>query len=410
MLGILGTALGALVLGVACSGPCRGGACECLDRRSGEVLADEPHVEPSDAGGGDLSRSQALIGVGESKLDAGRPAEAEAEADLRCYIDSNPTSPRLHGAYRDLATALQRQGRGGEALKIYRGAIERYGDDPANRCVEPMLLACLKLHKEHGETIALERELGALCSRARSSKRHTLAARCAWLLARLAKKPCPESTRQTYTGLAHDIPLDRLPPTIAIDIAEYLVDSGCPIEAEPLLRHLAGEVGTAEGRRALATLGIIAAEGGDPDEALAIFETFERENPKSRRLPRILESHAALLVSLSRHAEALAVLDAMIHCKKTKGPAAARALCLIGESHEALGQPERAIPYYKRAHGMYADCPDAAARAYLASGRILEKLHLWDSARATYEEFLGQSDVDALGECQIARDRLRAIP
>jgi len=59
---------------------------------------------------------------------------------------------------------------------------------------------------------------------------------------------------------------------------------------------------------------------------------------------------------------------------------------------------------------MYADCPDAAARAYLASGRILEKFRLWESARATYEEFLGQSDVDALGECQIARDRLRAIP
>jgi len=366
-------------------------------------------VDPNIIGSQPPIRQYALLELGESLLNSGRFPEAEAQ--LRSFIASHPKTPRLPRAYHSLSLALQRQGRAQEALKLYRAAIEDLGDDPTNRAVESILLACAKLHKAPADRIALERDLSALCSRACSAGRRTLAARCAWLLARFAKRSHPESTHQTFLGLARDIPAELLPPTIAIDIAEHLIAADCRAEAEPLLRHLACHDDTPQGRRALAALGLIAAERGDSDEALAIFETFEKEdNVKSALLPNILECHARILITQARHPEAIAVLEMLLKSPKTKGPTAARALCSIGECHEALGQPEKAMPYYQRVHAMYGDQRDAAATAYFASGRIFEKLHLWESARATYEEFLQRDDLAGREESALARERLQSIP
>lgn len=335
---------------------------------------------------------------------------AETEAHFRAFIDAHPTSPRLAEAYDALALALRKLDRAHEAPALYRAAIERLGDDPTNRSVEPILLACAKLHKDPGDRMALEHDLSTLAARARCAGRRTLAARCAWLLGRLARKARPESTHATFLGLARDVPPDLLPPAIAIEIAEHLSDTLCGLDAEPLLRFLACRTGTPECPRALAALGLAAASRGDTQEALAIFETFEQDGTASTLLPRILETHADILIGQARHAEAVPILERLLKSPGLKGAAAARALCRIGEAQEALGQFEKAMPYYQRVYVMYGGHPDPAAKAYLASARIFERLKLWESARKTYEEFLGRDDLASHEEYALARERLQSIP
>lgn len=334
----------------------------------------------------------------------------EAEDHFRAFIDTHPTSPRLAEAYDALSKALRRLDRAHEVPTLYRNAIERLGDDPTNRTVEPLLLTCAKIHKTPDERTALEHELSTLAARSRTAGRRTLAARCAWLLARLAKKSCPETTRAAYLGLARDVPPKLLPPAIAIEIAEHLADSGHLADAEPLLRHLADCPGTPECHRALAALGILAASRGQPQEALALFETFEKEGASSPLLPRILEARADILFEQKRHAEVTPILEKMLKAPGLRGTAAARALCRLGEIQEALGHPEKAMPYYQRVYVMYGGHQAPAAKAYFASGILFEKLKLWDSAKKTYQEFLNRHDLASREEYALAKERLRSIP
>ncbi len=296
-----------------------------------------------------------------------------------------------------------------DALALCREAIGRFGDDPANRSVDPILLTYARLHRSPADRIALQHEISTLAAGARCAGRRTLAARCAWLLARIAKRGHPESTRQTFLGLARDVPPELLPPAIAIEVAEHLV-ADHPNEAEPILRHLSRLEGTAESRRALAALGLIAASRGDPQEALAIFETFERENARSALLPGMLERHAETLAAQGRHAEAIGILNRLLALPRLKPAISSRALCRIGEAQEALGLPDKAMPYYQRAKALCGDDPGSAAKAYLACGRIFEALQQWDSARLTYEEFLRLEEPGAPDARAIARERLDAIP
>jgi tetratricopeptide (TPR) repeat protein len=421
VLGILGPACIALALGVAPSGP-RPDAALSFSTNAPTVAREQvaPEDAPADcflanedAAAATVTSQSALgqyaqLELGEALLAKRRFREAEEH--LRAFIASHPTSPRLAKAHSSLALALRQQNRAHEALALYRATIERLGDDPANRSVQTILLACARLHREPADRIALQHELSTLASRARTAGRRTLAARCAWLLARIAKRSHPESTHQTFVGLARDVPPYLLPPAIAIEIADHLVASDHRPDAEPLLRHLACRDGTPECPRALAALALIAAERGDCGEALAIYEVFEQQSARSALLPRILESHAEILVGQARHAEAIAILERLLGLQKLKDATAARALCRVGEAHEALGQPEKAMPFYQRVHTLYAGCADPVAHAYIASGRIFEKLKLWDSARRTYEELLSRDDLAAREECALARERLQAIP
>ncbi|HPA19006.1 MAG TPA: tetratricopeptide repeat protein [Verrucomicrobiae bacterium] len=335
---------------------------------------------------------------------------AELESHFRTFVAAHPESPRIAEAFHWLAWALRQQGRHPEAADLYRTIIARVGPDPANRSVEPLLLDFAALHRTPEDRSRLEGELRRAAAEANAASHPALAARCTWLISKIARRE-PARARQVLLELTEGFHPNILPPTVAIDLAELLVALNRAPDAEPYLRHLldAGP-GTPEFPRALAGLGLIASARGDWIHALELFDRFEREAGQSLLKARVIEARADILLGQRRHAEAIAQMEKLLEAPSATGAAKARALCLIGESHEALGHPEKAMPCYQRVYVMYGAHRPWVARAYLASGRVLEQLKLWDGARKTYQEFLAREDLAPFAEHSLAQAQLGRLP
>ncbi|MCC6354835.1 MAG: tetratricopeptide repeat protein [Verrucomicrobiae bacterium] len=335
---------------------------------------------------------------------------AELESHFRAFIAEHPDSPRIAEAHHWLAWALRQQGRLPEAIELYRSAMRRIGPDPANRSAEPLLLDLAALHRAPEERSRFEGELRRIEAEARAAAQPALAARCVWLISKMSRRDPPRAQATLLELVAAHRPED-LPPAVAIDLAELLVAAGRAPEAQPHLRRLvdAGP-GTQEFPRALAGLGLLAAARGDTKQALEWFDRFERDAGPSLLKAKVIESRADILLGQKRHADAIAALEALLGTPSATGAAKARALCLLGESHEALGQPEKAMPFYQRVYVMYGAHRPWVARAYLGSGRVLEKLRLWDGARKTYEEFLSRADLAPFDEHRLAQAQLAKLP
>lgn len=332
--------------------------------------------------------------------------ETELETHLRDFIAARPDSPRIAEAFRHLAKSLAAGGRRDEALVLYRDAIARIAGDPLNRSAEELMMGLAAMHRTVEERSRFEAELRRRADEARASRQPTLAARCVWLIAKLARRD-KEKVNGLLIELAKEFTPDQLSPIASIEVAEFLSTTDRPEDASPHFRRIVGMgAATPEYPRALAGLGLAAARTGDWKVALEYFDRFDRDANKSPLRARVLQAKADILLDRGRHADAIACLEQLLELPSAPGAAKARGLCKLGESHIALGHPEKAVACYQRVYVMYGAHREWVAKAYLASGQILERLKLWDGAKKTYEELLAHGDLDVFAEHALARARL----
>lgn len=332
--------------------------------------------------------------------------EAELETHLRDFIAARPDSPRIAEAFRHLAKKLAAGGRRDEAIALYRDAIARVAGDPRNRSAEELMMGLAAMHRSAEERSRFEDELRRRADEARASRQPAVAARCVWLIAKLARRD-KEKVGGLLLELAKEFTPDQLSPIASIEVAEFLTTTDRAEDASPhFLRIVGMGATTPEYPRALAGLGLAAARAGDWKAALEYFDRFDREANSSPLRARVLQAKADILLDRGRHADAVACLEQLLELPSAPGASKARGLCKLGESHIALGHPEKAVACYQRVYVMYGAHREWVAKAYLASGQILERLKLWDGAKKTYEELLAHGDLDVFAEHALARARL----
>jgi len=331
-------------------------------------------------------------------------------AEMERFIKERPASARVPEAVYWIGWTWRQTDQPELAIETYWQAIRAHGDAPERHAVEDLLMALPKLYAGAERRAELEALLARLQAEAETAGRNAMAARTAWMRARLREKSAPEEARALRIRAAELCDVSRAHPLILADAADAHLDAGDPAAAERALRELLRwNPNTVLRDRAFAGLGRIAADAGRSAEALEWFDRFEREASGSPMAGRVALARAALLRSGGREEEAAGTLEKMLAIRGVPAAEKARGLLELGEVRMAQGKPRLAVPYFQRIYVMYGRWPDLVARAYLRSGEAFEKLADSEAARNTYRELLAREDLAGFDEVRVAKERLARL-
>lgn len=160
---------------------------------------------------------------------------------------------------------------------------------------------------------------------------------------------------------------------------------------------------------ALATWADIAAAAGDNEKALKLYQRQFESFPSSLRAGEALKKMADMKYALKRYDEAMADYLRVLEIKEWRGPLWPECLYKVGDVLLTQGKLKEAFGYFQRVYVLYEGYPDWAARAYLQSGIVLEKLNRRREALATYEEMLKNETYRELESGREAQQRLSAL-
>ena len=326
------------------------------------------------------------------------------------FIAKEGDSPRVAEALQWIGWAWKKQDKPEEARKVYAEALTTYGNDRMNHAVEDIQRGMARLYAPGPERDRWLADLRTQATALQAEGRKVHAARNVWLLGQLLKRSDPEQFKARMLEIAHDFEPKDLSARVMIDLAEFQIAEGRVSEARTLYAAYASDFPKHRDKdRALAGLGLIAAQAGDEKTALGYFERFEKEAGYSSLMPRVLEARSKLLADRKDYAGAAADLERILALPSAKGQPWARALFQLGELSAQQKAYDKAHAYYQRIYVMYGRYRDWVAKAYLACGRSLEKLDEKPKAVKTYEEMLAQNDLAAFPEYAEAQKRLKEI-
>ena len=328
---------------------------------------------------------------------------------FKTFAANHPDSPRIVEAFHWIGWGLRRTEKISEARKLYEAAIDKFGNDRDNLSVEDLLCGYAKLFSSPEEKSACLSRLAEREAALSSSGQKTLAARLAWLTAQMVRKSDPDKAKACWERLA-SYPPKTLSPLLTIEVAEFLVMEKRAAEAEVyFVRYTEAFPKNRERDRVWGGWGLVAAEKGDSAKALECFKKFEEESGNSRLMPKVLETRAKIYIAQKRHKEAVADLERILQIPAARGLPWVTALFRLGEIHDEMNAPDKAIPYYQRIYVMYQKYREWVAKAYLASGISFEKLNRDDEAMRTYQELLGMKDLADFDAFQKAEKRMAAL-
>jgi len=325
------------------------------------------------------------------------------------FQKTSPQSPRVAEAVSLAGWVFRQRNDPGQARKLYWDAIREHGSNPAVRSVDDLFPALARLYPKDEQEAYLAL-LGDLQRRAEKSGDNVLAMRTLWARGAALRKSKPEEARALFLRANALSNVQTTNPLLLADFAQALADSGDPGASAALFRDLIKWNPRAPQKdRALASIAFAALEKGDEEEAMKLFDRFQKEIVGSREAARILLARAALEEQRGRKAEAKASLEALLALETASGKEKSEALFRIGQIHLRGGKPALAIPYFQRIYVMHGRWRDWVAKAYLSSGEAFEKLKDTDSARRTYQELCLKEDLKDFQETSDARRRLEAL-
>lgn len=160
---------------------------------------------------------------------------------------------------------------------------------------------------------------------------------------------------------------------------------------------------------ALSTWAALEASTGDHARALSLYERQFEQFPMSLKAGFALKNAADMKFALKRYDEARADYLRVLEIKEWRGPLWPESLYKVGESLLTQGKLQEAFGYFQRVYVLYQGYPEWAAKAYLQSGMVLEKLNRRREAISTYEEMLSNESYRTLIPGEEAQRRLSAL-
>ncbi|MCB1069382.1 MAG: tetratricopeptide repeat protein [Verrucomicrobia bacterium] len=321
------------------------------------------------------------------------------------YIKENPDSPNMIESAHNAGWALKQIGRLDEARKLYWNTLERFGNKREWDGFGTLLRDVRSMYGNLPEG-SLDSDMNDLISKARRENRRTLVARL-------------HKARMEWEGI------DPL------------------AQAEDLMTRFRTEELDAE---LLAFLGDTYTRNGEAEKGLALLEQLIREFPRSRYMDVAYARKAEALLAEGDATNALAAAEfaisvamepsLMMEATFTKGQALEalgryqdaiedyhqvlanrasprilkpRAMIQAAICHEALGEYDKAIPYYQRIYVLYQAFTDQVVEAYLRSARAFLHIRDREAAANTYREMLQSESLADRPELEEARRKLAEL-
>ena len=338
---------------------------------------------------------------------------------LQKFLGENPRSPRAAEALFLIGQSWRQQEQPDKAVAEYRGAIDRFGNDPEAVAVEEMFLALGKYYKGEQEQRDYLAELRSLRENAEKEKKKVLALRATWALAQAVRKSDPPLSGALLREASATVRPDETSPLIIADCAEALAAAAAdePGTAESsarlakssqLFRDLIKwHPRAAQKDKALVALARVALDAGDPALAIDYYDKLERDTPWSPLMGEALSKRAEIELAAGNTDKAAETYNKLLAAQNAPGKLKAQALLALGEIEMSKKRPQLAVPYYQRIYILYGKWRDVVAQAYLRSGEAFEQLNDREAARKTYEELANSEDLGPLPQAQTAREKLK---
>lgn len=315
---------------------------------------------------------------------------------------------REYGTRGNYTEAIYRQGfakrskgDGDGALKIYQDAIMQYVNDPAAIGVDFIIADWPQEYKSAkgvfpGEIILAE------VGKARESKLRTAELRWRWA-ADLIGSPVED-------GFAtQPADYDIASPGSLVWMAKINKDKK-PAESYKANLTVLKKFGTTEWiREPLKNLAEAEAKEKKYDRALKYLKILQEKFATEMDAAWATKREGDFLRESGNFKDAIAIYEGILQNKDWRGAIWPEAIYWIGECLYAQKEYQKAFAYFQRLYVLYLGYPEWAAKGYLMSGQCLEKLNDRNQTVTTYQEMLGNKDLESYPEYAQAKKRLEEI-
>ncbi len=338
-------------------------------------------------------------------LDTPEDYRRMADTHIR-FINNSPNSPNLVESAYEAGWALRQLDRIDEARRLYWGSLERFGNDKRWDGFGLLLRDLRNMYREEPPEV-LSEKLQELINKARTAQRRTLVARLTYAVL---------SWRDDLTAVDRARELDRRFPLEALDaellafMGDAYIKGGESERGRELLDLLLSDFATSKyidvayARKSEALL-----QDGDYTNALAAAEiAIQRANDSGLMMEAVFARGRALR-EMARYDEAIEEFNMVLSSRASPRQLKPQAMLEAAACFEALGDWNKAIPYYQRIYVMYAAYTDEVIAAYLRSAAAFEKIRDVPAAMRTYEEMLASEDLADRPEMERARAELARL-
>jgi len=351
----------------------------------------------------------------------------EVEKMHENYIKFNPASPLVPNSIYWISRMRVRQGNVEDAKKILADSVRENINDPNQQAVEKLIfqLAQLVTRRPRGEPgqerlalpplPELNRQIEELLG---SSQVTTPLARARIFLARAELAMLTKNTdeqRRVYNLIGEDLKPEDLSPGILARVGDNYLAQGQPEKAKPFFEQIVKKFSRSEfADFGFVGLGEIAYQKGEYQQAFDYFDRAIKETEtlykrgsaflgKARALYQLADTDAKLT-------EAQELFQTVVGERAWRGEPTAMGMYYLGLIDEKRGKFADAHNTFQRVYVAYQKFPEWMAKAYLQSGKMLEKLERYNDAMATYREMLRNPKVaDRKEELKQARQLLNAL-
>ena len=286
-------------------------------------------------------------------------------------------------------------------------AIGRYGEDPENQAVEPLLRSLVKQSEEEPMKNAVLVRLSEELESATAGNRPIWSNRLRWALHLALKKDDAQRSNRLIEEAMQRADIEKTSAILISDFAEHCAKTNQSEHAETYWRDLLKWHPDSEKKdRAILALITASLDRHENDVAHTLINRFEIECSLSPMAGSVGLQKAMLQKQNLQTVEAKQTLESLLSNKQVRGDVKAEALLMLGDWHLEQRQPKLAIPYYQRVYVMHGRWKEPVAKAYIKSAEAFEILGDKISARRTYEEMLAADIPEVFPEMTRAKERL----
>jgi len=331
-------------------------------------------------------------------LDTEQDYRQMADVHIR-YLKSNPNSANMIESAYNAGWALKQIGRIDEARKLYWSTIEQFGNNKQWDGFGPLIKDLRSMYKDLTPQ-DMEQDFEKTIQKARAENRPTLVSRLVKEI--LAWRDTTDA--EQAAELERRFSVDVLDAEALAFMGNAFVRNGEVARGQPLLERVLTNfptsrfVDVAYTRKAEALL-----QEKKYEEALVSATIAFEKSMDPELMMESVYAKAQALAGLERYKEAIEEFNNVLASRSSPKILKPRSMLQAAACHEALGEFNKAVPYYQRVYVMYGAYVEEMAQAYLRSAAAFEKLQDRQAVIRTYVEMLGVESLKGRPEAEQAK-------